>query len=279
MSKFELAYSQLVSDVLKRGDVRPSRVGNTISVFGTTLTIDCLEQGLFPVLTQRKIFMRGILGELAAFLQGADDLATFKALGCNYWDDNAAKWNQNIGLPQSEQLVGRIYGVQWRSWTSLLTGTVDQLERLVRSLQQDPYSRRHLLTTYNPAELVEGCLPPCHLLAQFNVRPSGYLDCVVTMRSVDLCLGLPSDIVLYAALLSILAQETGYHPGKLVFMMGDSHVYENHIQQLPAQFARPTHPLPSYTLAKQANINNFVATDLELIGYVNSGVLKYDLNT
>ncbi len=278
MSKFELAYSQLVSDVLKYGDVRPSRVGNTISVFGTTLAIDCLEHGFFPVLTQRKVFLRGILGELAAFLRGAEDLQTFKDFGCNYWDDNAAKWGQNSGVPQAAQRVGRIYGVQWRNWSGVGLN-VDQLREMVQGIQRDPYSRRHLLTTYNPAELHEGCLPPCHLLAQYNVRPSGYLDCIVTMRSVDLCLGLPSDIVLYAALLILIAQETGQHPGKLVFMMGDSHVYENHMQQLPEQFARPVHPLPSYIMSEGATIDNFVAEDLDLIDYTNSGVLKYALNT
>lgn len=279
MSNFELAYCKLVSDVLKNGDVRPSRVGNTISVFGTMLEIDCMEQGRFPILTQRKIFTKGILGELAAFLRGAEDLQTFKDFGCNYWDDNAKSWYPNHTLPSPQHhIVGRIYGAQWRNWTAE-GGTVDQMERLVRSLQADPYSRRHLLTTYNPAELDEGCLPPCHLLAQFNVRKSMHLDCVVTMRSVDLCLGLPSDIILYAALLLILCNETHYRPGKLTFMMGDSHVYENHMAQVPEHMARPMHELPTFKLAASSTINSFIPDDLELANYNHSGVLSYALNT
>jgi thymidylate synthase len=178
-------------------------------------------------------------------------------------------------LPVEKQVVGRIYGAQWRAWTSE-HGQVDQVERLVRSLQQDPYSRRHLLTTYNPAELEEMCLPPCHLLAQFNVRTTKHLDCVVTMRSVDLCLGLPSDIILYATLLLILCNETGYSPGKITFMMGDSHIYRNHIDQFQVHAQRTMHKLPKFKLKPAATIDNFVAADLELINYQHSGALKYE---
>ncbi len=277
MSKFEVDYVNLVSNVVMHGEHRPSRAGHTVSLFGTALQIDALEHGYFPILTQRKIFTTGVLGELVAFLQGADDLQSFKDAGCNYWDANAAAWPRNKGLLTEDQLVGRIYGAQWRAWTSP-HGQMDQVERLVRSLQQDPHSRRHLLTTYNPAELEEMCLPPCHLLAQFNVRASKHLDCVVTMRSVDLCLGLPSDIILYATLLLILCNETGYHPGKLTFMMGDSHVYRNHIDQFQEHAGRPMLKLPKFKLNGSATINNFKAADLELLDYNHSGVLSYEFN-
>jgi len=277
MSKFEIDYCNLVTNVIRHGAHRPSRAGYTLSMFGAALQVTCLEDGLFPILTQRKIFPLGVLGELAAFLQGATDLQEFKNAGCNYWDANAAAWELNQGLPPSEQFVGRIYGAQWRAWTSE-QGTVDQIERLVYSLQQDPYSRRHLLTTYNPAELDDMCLPPCHLLAQFNVRTTKQLDCIVTMRSVDLCLGLPSDIILYATLMLLLCNETGYTPGKLTFMLGDTHIYRDHIDTFQEHAQRPRHVLPKFKLNPLATVNNFQAADLELINYNHSGVLNYEFH-
>ena len=277
MSKFEQDYIKLVSKVLASGEVRTSRAGPTVSLFGTTLTIDCLEKGRFPILTQRKIFTGGILGEEAAFLRGATDLKTFKDFGCNYWDANAAAWAPNKDVPVEKQYVGRVYGAQWRAWIGDC-GMVDQMAMLVEGLRSNPTSRRHLLTTYNPAELDEMCLPPCHLLAQFNVRTDKHLDCIVTMRSVDLCLGLPSDIILYAVLLLILCSETGYRPGKLTFMLGDTHVYQNHVTTFQVHAQRPMHKLPMYAL-RTCTIDNFLPTDLRLSNYQHSGVLSYVFNT
>lgn len=274
MSNFELMYNRLVSHVIMHGEHRPSRAGFTLSCFGKTLVIDCLEQGQFPVLTQRQIFVRGILGELAAFLTGADDLQTFKEFGCNYWDVNAAEWAPNTGKPIDVQRVGRIYGVQWRDWA----GKLDQIQTLVAGLQENPYGRRHLLTTYNPAELDDMCLPPCHILSQFNVRTSKHLDCIVTMRSVDLCLGLPSDIILYATLLLLLCNETGYKPGKLTFMLGDTHVYRNHVDTFQEHAIRKMHALPEFALAKSATTDTFHPQHLTLSNYQHSGVLHYVFN-
>jgi len=277
MSKFEHDYRRLLATVATHGEHRPSRAGFTVGCFGMMLHIDCLEEGRFPLLTQRKVHTAGVLGELAAFLRGATDLQTFKDFGCNYWDANAAAWLPNQGVPIDKQIVGHIYGAQWRNWASE-DGAINQVERLVRSLQQDPYGRRHLLTTYNPAELDKGCLPPCHLLTQFNVRTSQRLDCAVTMRSVDLCLGLPSDIILYAALLLILCNETGYRPGKLTFMLGDTHIYRNHLDTLQEHAARPMLALPTYSISPAATVDSFVPSDLTFIDYKHSGVLNYAFN-
>jgi len=273
MSSFEVDYVRLVSDVIARGEERSSRAGPTHSVFGTMLQIDCLEHGHFPILTQRKVHTAGILGELAAFLEGAISLAAFKFYGCNYWDANAAAWAPNEGVPQDAQSVGRIYGYQWRKWD----GNYDQMWKLVISLRNDSQSRRHLLTTYNPAQLDEMCLPPCHLLAQYNVRNTKQLDCIVYMRSVDLCLGLPSDIILYAALLLILCEDSGYAPGKLTFMLGDTHVYKNHIEQFKVHASRELHELPTYKLAT-CSVDSFIPSDLQILNYQHSGVLNYEFN-
>ena len=273
MSQFERNYTSLVSATILHGETKVSRAGPTLSTFGTMLTIDTLKHGDFPILTQRKIYPQGILGELAGFLRGATDLQTFKNFGCNYWDANASDWPRNKGIPEARQEVGEIYGYQWRNWA----GYLDQLATLVSNLQRDPHSRRHLLTTYNPARLDEMCLPPCHLLAQFNVSGK-QLNCSVTMRSVDLCVGLPSDIILYATLLLILCNETGYTPGRLVFMMGDTHVYTNHVDQFQEHVKRDIHPLPKFTLNPKAGINTFVPEDLSLIKYTNEGVIRYAFN-
>jgi len=274
MRNFEVDYRNLVSHVIMYGEHKPSRAGFTVSTFGTVIRIDCLENGEFPILTQRKIYTAGILGELAAFLQGATTLQEFRAAGCNYWDANAATWAPNQGLEPKDQSVGRIYGAQWRDWAYEL----DQLEALIKGLKSDPYSRRHLLTTYDPSQLSEMCLPPCHLLAQFNVRTTKQLDCIITMRSVDLCLGLPSDIILYATLMLILCNETGYTPGKLTFMLGDTHVYRDHIDVFQEHAARPMHRLPAFTLSPVAGIDTFTAQHLTLINYKHSGVLNYEFH-
>lgn len=278
MSKFEVDYTNLVTNVIKHGEHRQSRAGFTVSLFGTALRITALEHGEFPILTQRKIYLGGILGELAAFLRGATDVQAFKDAGCNYWDTNAAAWSPNKDLPVELQSIGKVYGAQWRKWTTSTPDKLDQLKVLVENLKTNPYSRRHLLTTYNPAELEDACLPPCHLLAQYNVRTTKHLDCIVTMRSVDLCLGLPSDIILYAALMVVLCNETSLRPGVLTFMMGDSHVYRNHIDQFQEHANRPMHGLPKFTLATNSSVDTFKPTDLSLINYVNSGVLNYVFN-
>jgi len=267
------AYKILCEQVLRHGYIRPSRVGETLSLPGLSIkTWDVANE--FPVLSSRKIFMRGILGELAAFLQGATLLRQFREQGCNYWDHNAAQWENNQGVPAEYQQVGRIYSAQWRSWG--VTG-LDQIKTLTTSIKADPYGRRHLLTTWNPEELDQACLPPCHLLAQFYVR-NMHLDCIVYMRSVDLALGLPSDLVLYAALLMLVAKETGYVPGALHMQFGDAHVYKQHVVNLHAQLQRiPPVMGPSAVLDHTASLDNFTADMLTLHDYQPLEAIKYEL--
>lgn len=273
MAIIDDAYKILCGQVLRHGYVRPSRVGETLSLPGLTIkTWDVANE--FPVLSSRKIFMRGILGELAAFLRGATLLRQFREQGCNYWDHNAAQWEQNQGVPAVYQQVGRIYGAQWRSWG---VHGIDQIKSLVQGIAMDPYGRRHLLTTWNPEELDQMCLPPCHLLAQFYVR-NRHLDCIVYMRSVDLALGLPSDLVLYATLLMLVAKETGYTPGTLHMQFGDAHVYQPHIANLHAQLQRLAPTIgPSAKLAPGTTLDNFTADMLTLTDYQPLEAIKYEL--
>jgi len=269
---YEQAYEELVSKVTINGTARSSRVGNTYSVFGTMLEINELTKGQFPILTTRKMHPRPIWGELAAFLRGTDKLQDFKNLGCNYWDANAAAWPFNKNYPPAEHFVGKIYGYQWRNFNG-----VDQIEKLVQSLIIDPDSRRHILSAWNPADLPDMCLPPCHILAQFQVN-YGQLDCIVYMRSVDLCLGLPTDVVLYATLLIVLAGRVRLDPGKLTFMMGDTHVYEGHLATWQIQSKRQHHTPPSYRYEPNPlGLYDFHPDRINLLGYVHEAPINYPL--
>lgn len=275
MSRFEYNYIQLMGEIFKQGRMRPSRVGNTCQLFGTTLAISELSYGKFPILTTRRMYPRGIWGELAAFLQGATMLEEYHAYGCNYWDDNAAKWEANAGVPAHEWVVGNIYGAQWRNFGK---NGVDQIKMLIDGLLRDPYGRRHILTTYDPSTLAEACLPPCHLLAQFNVQDDR-LDLIVYMRSVDVCLGLPADIVLYATLLALVAQTASYRPGRIAFMMGDTHIYSKHSDGAMEQATRESLLLPTYWLDPQATVDNFEPEMIRLIDYSYHEPIKYELLT
>lgn len=272
--RFERSYLALASQVLVQGAARSSRVGPTVQMFGAMIPIMDLRDGHFPVLTTRCMYMTGILGELAAFLRGATTLQEFKDLGCNYWHDNAAKWEGNRHREQKDWLVGNIYGAQWRKFGK---HGIDQIEALQEGLRKDPYGRRHLLTTLDPSTYNEACLPPCHLLTQFHVSNTGELDAMVYMRSVDLCLGLPADVVLYAVLLLLTAQSVNLKPGRLAFAMGDTHIYTVHSDKLMEQLDREMEEPVLFTLDKAATLDNFKPEDFQLINYVAKPAIKYEL--
>lgn len=273
MTILDHAYQSLADNILRHGYKRPSRVGNTISLPGLSLST-ALVAVEFPILTTRKIHPRGVIGELAAFLQGATKLQQFKDFGCPYWDHNAGQWAPNKGLSPDDQIVGKIYGAQWRSWGS--TG-LDQLQVLIDGIKTDTHGRRHILTTWNPEELDKGCLPPCHLLAQFYVHDD-VLDCVVYMRSVDVALGLPSDLVLYGALLMLVASEVDMVPGRLHFQFGDAHIYEAHIDGMREQLSRRgSEHFPRGALHKDAKLFHFDPAQFTISNYHPLEVIKYVL--
>lgn len=274
--RFEYGYLRLLNHVLLQGALRSSRVGPTRQVFGAVVPSMDLEHGHFPVLTTRRMYMRGILGELAAFLRGATTLQEFKDLGCHYWDANANAWSANKGVPIERQAVGNIYGAQWRRFGK---NGVDQIEMLQEGLVKDPYGRRHLLTTLDPSTYNEACLPPCHLLVQFNVSNTGQLDAFVYMRSVDLCLGLPTDMALYAVLVLLTAQSVGLKPGRVAFSMGDTHIYHVHSEQCAMQLQREMLTPATYTLSKNATLDNFEPQHFSLDAYTAHEAISYELLT
>lgn len=273
VSSFERDYLNLIRHVTKHGIRKPSRVGETISTFGHMLPIYDLRSNRFPILTTRRIYWKPILGELTAFLRGATTLKEFKDYGCNYWDANAIAWKKNEGKALYNMRVGRVYGSQWRSWDD----QEDQLAKLVAGIKADPNSRRHVVSAWNPSDMRDMCLPPCHIIFQCYSNDS-YLDLIVYMRSVDICLGLPTDIVLYAALLILLAQQTKHHPGTLTFMLGDTHLYVNHMDGVKTLLTRYTKTLPSFKLDKTVTIDSFRPQHLELQDYIHDDPISYQLN-
>ena len=275
MSVWERSYMTLLSGVLNTGDLRPSRAGDTLSVFGEELTIDALVFGGFPLLTTRKMYPRGVFGELAAFLKGAETVGQFEAEGCNYWFENARNSELNEGRGDGELLTGPIYGAQWINWNA---DGINQIAELVQGIKQNPYGRRHVVSCWNPSELHLMCLPPCHIMFQCYVSDS-YLDMMVYMRSVDLCVGLPSDIVLYAMLLKLLANDVDLLPGTLKFVFGDAHVYTNHIDQAELQLLRTPYELdPEVNIPADMGTTNFQPDQVDIVRYISHDPIKYIFN-
>jgi len=274
---WEHDYLDLCANVIATGYRSDSRAGATRSLPGCMLKIP-LDEG-FPLLTTRKMYPAGVFGELAGFVRGATDLATYEKFGCNYWKENAAEWAPNKGLPQSEWQIGRVYGAQWTSWTQCngSQSSLNQLRAVIGTLKTDPFSRRHVVTAWNPDELADGVLPPCHIMFQFYVRDGG-LHCCVYMRSVDLCIGLPSDIALYAMLTNLVAKDVGLSPKSLTFFLADTHVYEGHVEQFAEQNARHVSQSPSLGFLCETNTLTFDPSTVALIGYTPCAPIKYPFN-
>lgn len=240
----------LLQRILLQGERREDRTGfGTLSLFGEQLKFD-LDEG-FPATTCKKLAFRQVCAELASFLRGYDMLNDFQRLGCTVWDANAnhRSWRNNPNR-NGEGDLGRIYGVQWRRWRSPGMGhkPIDQLRIAVETLRKDPWSRRAVVTAWNPAELDDVCLPPCHTMFQFSQRHDrngvATLDCAVTMRSVDTFLGMPFDIASYALLTHLAAWELGIAVGKLTMWFGDTHLYLNHLDQAREVLEREPRELP-----------------------------------
>jgi thymidylate synthase len=208
----EKEYCELIKRILAEGERRKTRNGYTLSIFGASLTVD-LADG-FPILQGRKIFYKGVFGELAAMLRGPKTVQDFKDQGCNYWDD----WGDEQGRLSID------YGNQWHDFNG-----VSQIEMLKESLRNNPTDRRMIISSWRPDRLDQLSLPCCHYSYQFYVRDDAYLDMIWTQRSVDTMVGLPSDIVFAAAWLIAISREFYLVPGRIKFDLGDCHIYEEHI--------------------------------------------------
>ncbi len=249
-------YLDLLRDVLDNGTDRPDRTGTgTRSVFGRQVRFD-LAQG-FPLLTTKKLHIKSIVYELLWFLRGETNVRWLQEHGVKIWDE----WADENGD------LGPVYGSQWRSWPDGDGGTIDQIAHVVNSLRTRPDSRRHIVTAWNPAEVDEMALPPCHCLFQFYVA-GGKLSCQLYQRSADIFLGVPFNISSYALLTQMMAQVTGLEPGDFVHSFGDLHLYHNHFDQARLQLMREPRPLPRLTInPEKTDIFDFAFEDFMITGY------------
>ncbi len=269
-------YQQLASHVLSFGDERMDRTGvGTYALFHQTLKFE-LSAG-FPAVTVKSLAFGLVKKELAWFLSGDRSIESMQADECRIWDGNvnAETW-QNNPLCDAEKDAGRVYGVQWRAWRGP-RDVVDQLRDVVDRIKSNPADRRLVVTAWNPGELDEMCLPPCHMFFQFFVR-NGQLDCAVYMRSVDVMLGLPFDIASYALLTHIVAAETGLTPGRLYFTLGDTHIYNNHREAAKTMIVRSPRQAPQLELDPHVTIDNFTWDMARLLDYNPHEAIAVELN-
>ncbi|MCG8601551.1 MAG: thymidylate synthase [Verrucomicrobiales bacterium] len=252
-------YLDLLDHVLTNGTPRGDRTGvGTIGVFGAQARFDLREN--FPCLTTKKLHLRSIIHELLWFLKGDTNIQYLKDNKVTIWDE----WADEDGN------LGPVYGKQWRSWEVGDKGeTIDQIARVVDSIRNNPTSRRHIVSAWNPADVEEMALPPCHSLFQFYVDTSrGELSCQLYQRSADLFLGVPFNIASYALLCMMMAQVCGLKPGDFVHTFGDLHLYQNHLDQAKLQLSRDPRPLPQMKINPDVKeIDGFVFEDFELVGY------------
>ncbi|MCW8928790.1 MAG: thymidylate synthase [Gammaproteobacteria bacterium] len=220
------------------------RNGKTLELFGGQTKYPDVHNH-FPIVTTKYLPIKVVLAELLCFINGYSDVRDFQKLGCNIWTQNAYSdyWKQSPFY--KEHSLGRIYGVQWRDWRSVDPYVannhyikVDQLQKLVDGLIKEPYGRRHIVTAWNPGELDQMCLPPCHAFFQCNVTPDRKLNLLMYQRSCDLFIGNPFDIASYAALMLIICKLTGYTAGTLTHTMGSMHIYQEHYEAVHEQLSK-----------------------------------------
>ena len=256
-------YLDLLTHVMDKGTDRGDRTGTgTRSVFGYQMRFD-LDDG-FPVLTTKKLHLRSIIHELLWFLNGETNIRYLKENGVSIWDE----WADENGD------LGPVYGAQWRSWPAPDGGHIDQIANLVKGIVKNTNSRRHIVSAWNPAEVDEMALPPCHCLFQFYVA-DGKLSCQLYQRSADIFLGVPFNIASYALLTMMVAQVTGLKYGEFVHTLGDAHLYHNHFEQAQLQLTRDPKPLPRMLIKRDVtDIFDFKFEDFELIGYDPDASIK-----
>ena len=249
-------YLDLLQHILDHGVRKSDRTGTgTLSVFGYQMRFD-LSQG-FPLLTTKKLHLRSILYELLWFLTGDTNVRYLHEHGVTIWDE----WADESGN------LGPVYGAQWRSWPARDGGSIDQIARVVEQIRANPDSRWHIVSAWNPAEIPEMKLPPCHVLFQFYVA-DGALSCQLYQRSADIFLGVPFNIASYALLTMMVAQVCGLRPREFVHTFGDAHLYLNHVEQAREQLAREPRALPRMRLNPAVeDLFGFRYEDFTLEGY------------
>lgn len=266
MNAADRQYLFIMQELLYKGDRRDGRNGATRSLFGRQMRFD-LSAG-FPLLTTKKVHFHSVVVELLWFLRGDTNIKFLKDHGVSIWDE----WADENGD------LGPVYGAQWRHWKDGAQSIqIDQIKILIDRLKRDPFSRRHVVTAWNPAEIEEMALPPCHCLFQFHVA-GGKLNCQLYQRSADWFLGIPFNIASYALLTHLVAREVGLSPGEFVHSIGDLHLYENHVEQAHEQIKREARHLPTVEYASTRSIFNLEPKDIVLLNYDPHPAIKAEVS-
>lgn len=256
-------YEKLLEHLLVHGKDRKDRTGvGTSSVFSCHLDYNLYNY--FPLITTKKVYLKGVIAELLWFLNGDTNIKYLNDNGVHIWDE----WADENGD------LGPIYGKQWRDWNS---DHIDQIQNAIDLIKNDPYSRRIIVSAWNPSQIPDMALPPCHTLFQFYVReayPEQYLDCQVFQRSADAFLGLPFNIASYSLLTMMMAQQTDLKPGTLHWVGGDVHIYDNHLKQVEIQLHRRPYPFPNMKIDKAKDIFSYKIEDFHLEDYKYHPAIK-----
>ena len=298
-------YLNALKQVLEQGEQRDDRTGVvTISLFGMQQRYDLSKS--FPAVTTKKLAWRACVGELLWMIEGSGNERRLAEITHGSTDGNVTIWTPNAlssyWAPKAKFKgdLGRVYGVQWRKWrtpiehkqetfkndsgswfnrgSSLHVKEVDQLTNLINGIKQDPHGRRHIISAWNPGELDQMALPPCHVLAQFYVSKDNKLSCQMYQRSCDLFLGVPFNIASYSLLTALVAQVCNLDVGEFVHVLGDAHIYLNHIEQVKEQLAREPLPAPQLLLNKDiTDITKFTMADINLEGYTSHDAIKAEM--
>lgn len=277
-----------MGNILKRGTDRMTRNGMTRALFAQQLRFDLRNN--FPAMTTKKLAFNSMKGELFAFIEGASNLKKFQELGCNVWNDNAESdyWKPKA---KCDGDLGRIYGMQWRDWIAPVwiegaaspdsdgwieghweVTRIDQLKEVIERLRRDPFDRRLIVTAWNPGELDQMALPPCHMSFQLFVETDRYgnpeyLSLHMNQRSCDMFLGVPFNIASYALLLEMIACVIGLKAHECVITLNDAHIYHEHFDAVHEQLSRTPLPLPTLKIAPRESLFDFTVNDIELLNY------------
>ena len=255
-------YLELLQDILNTGEKKSDRTGTgTLSVFGRQLRFDLSEK--FPLLTTKKVHFRSIVYELLWFLSGDTNIKYLNDHNVNIWNE----WANDEGE------LGRVYGAQWRSWRKPNGEALDQISEVIKNIKENPHSRRLIVVAFNPGELDQMALPPCHAFFQFYVG-KGTLSCQMYQRSADVFLGLPFNIASYSLLTLMTAQACGLKPKEFIHTIGDAHLYLNHTHQARLQLTRKPYPLPIMEVASLPSIFDYRMEHFKLTGYKSHPHIK-----
>lgn len=255
-------YEDLLREVLEHGTPKSDRTGTgTRSLFGRQIRFD-LAHG-FPLITTKRVHFKSVAVELLWFLRGESNIGYLKEHGVSIWDE----WADENGE------LGPVYGVQWRSWPTPSGEHIDQIQLVIDQIKNNPDSRRIIVSAWNPADIPEMALAPCHAFFQFYVA-DGKLSCQLYQRSADMFLGVPFNIASYALLTHMIAAQTGLEVGEFVWTGGDCHIYDNHIEQVTEQLSRDAYPAPTLTLIQRDSIFDYEFEDFIIEDYNHHPAIK-----